>query len=130
MNMFNYSITTYFIFSNKDYNSCCNPYLMYQICHKSQMLHVKYIKESLNQSLLTFIKIWDNFYDLLFFMYYVIFEFSNIRSFSHDFEWIFFFFFWLGFLVKFLSSEHLIFIQAYKLASKPKRKLGFSSHDH
>ena len=36
----------------------------------------------------------------------------------------------LGFLVKFLSSEHLIFNQAYKLASKPKRKLGFSSHDH
>ena len=37
-------------------------------------------------------------------------------------------FFFLGFLVKFLSSEHLIFNQAYKLASKPKRKLGFSSH--
>ena len=30
MCMFSLSITTYFITSNKDYNSCCNSYSMYQ----------------------------------------------------------------------------------------------------
>ena len=30
MNMFSYSITTYFIFSNKDYYFCRNPHLVYQ----------------------------------------------------------------------------------------------------
>ena len=30
MNMFSYYITTHFIHSNKDYNSYCNPYSVYQ----------------------------------------------------------------------------------------------------
>ena len=34
MNMLNYSITTHFINSNKDYHSCRNPHLMYQTCSK------------------------------------------------------------------------------------------------
>ena len=34
MNMLNYSITTHFIHSNKDYHSYRNPYLMYQTCSK------------------------------------------------------------------------------------------------
>ena len=34
-NMFSNSITTHFIPSNKDCNSCCNPYSVYQICPKS-----------------------------------------------------------------------------------------------
>ena len=34
MNMLNYSITIYFIPSNKDYYSYCNPHLMYQMCPK------------------------------------------------------------------------------------------------
>ena len=34
MNMLNYSITTYFIPSNKDYHSYCNPHLINQTCSK------------------------------------------------------------------------------------------------
>ena len=34
MNMLNYSITTYFIHSNKDHHSCCNPHLINQTCSK------------------------------------------------------------------------------------------------
>ena len=30
MNRFSYYITTHFIPSNKDYNSCCNPHSVYQ----------------------------------------------------------------------------------------------------
>ena len=30
MNKFSYYITTHFITSNKDYNSYCNPYSVYQ----------------------------------------------------------------------------------------------------
>ena len=30
MNMFSYSITTYFIPGNKDYHSCCNPHSVHQ----------------------------------------------------------------------------------------------------
>ena len=30
MNRFSYYITTHFIISNKDYNSCCNPHSVYQ----------------------------------------------------------------------------------------------------
>ena len=30
MNRFSYYITTHFITSNKDYNSCCNPHSVYQ----------------------------------------------------------------------------------------------------
>ena len=33
-NKFSYSITTYFIICNKDYNSNCNPHLVHQICPK------------------------------------------------------------------------------------------------
>ena len=32
MNMFSYSITTYLIFNNKNYNSCRNPHSKYQTC--------------------------------------------------------------------------------------------------
>ena len=35
INRFSYSITTHFIPSNKDCNSCCNPYSVYQMCPKS-----------------------------------------------------------------------------------------------
>ena len=34
MNMLNYSITTHFILSNKDYHSCRNPHLIYLTCPK------------------------------------------------------------------------------------------------
>ena len=39
MNILNYSITTHFIHSNKDYHSCRNPNLMNQTC--SKCLHWK-----------------------------------------------------------------------------------------
>ena len=32
INRFSYSITTHFIFSNKDYDSCYNPHSVYQTC--------------------------------------------------------------------------------------------------
>ena len=38
MNMFNYSITTHFILSNKDYYSYCNSHSMYQTCLKNEMM--------------------------------------------------------------------------------------------
>ena len=36
MNMFSYYITTHFITSNKDYNSCRNPHSVYQTYPKNQ----------------------------------------------------------------------------------------------
>ena len=35
---FSYSIITYFISSNKDYDSGCNPHLMYQTCTKQMRI--------------------------------------------------------------------------------------------
>ena len=39
MNTFSYYITTHFIPSNKDYNSCCNLYSVYQTYPKEQHLN-------------------------------------------------------------------------------------------
>ena len=42
MNTFSYSITTHFVSSNKDYNSCYNPYLVYQmyLYKKEELTHM------------------------------------------------------------------------------------------
>ena len=43
--MFSYSIITYFVPSNKDYNSYCNPYLVYQTYPKfTNLSFFKYFK--------------------------------------------------------------------------------------
>ena len=39
MNMFSYYITTYFITSNKDYNSCRNSHLVYQTYLKGSKVY-------------------------------------------------------------------------------------------
>ena len=58
MNMFSYSIITYFIPSNKDYHSCCYPYSVYQTYLKynalsvtrSSMQCVKQIREKVTKA--------------------------------------------------------------------------------
>ena len=42
MNMFSYYITTHFITSNKDYNSCRNLHLVYQMYLKENLFIAKY----------------------------------------------------------------------------------------
>ena len=38
MNRFSYYITTHFITSNQDYNSCCNPHSVYQTYPKEKLI--------------------------------------------------------------------------------------------